>query len=794
MAVKKSVLPIIPVRGFVIFPKTVFHFDVAREKSKNAVLKAVSSDGLIFLAAQKNETIEEPRESDINTFGIIAKIKQILKLPDGCLRILVEGESRGKLNGSFVNESLYEGEITYKNSSDKGLTVEEYSAFLNQINYLISDYIEFNPKLRAESFMKELPEDNPSDFCDTIASNLIRDNLDKQELLEITNVKKRLLRLIDIMTKEVKILDVESIIAAKVKQQMDEHNHEYYLREQLKAIHEELGDENNDEIQELRAKIESIPLGEEAYEKALRELRTLERLSPNSPESNISRNYLDLICSLPWETYTRENSSLESARKILDRDHYGIDKVKKRIIEQLAVINRSGNLSGSILCLSGAPGVGKTSIAKSIAEATGRNYVRISLGGMKDESELRGHRKTYVGAMPGRIVNALRQAKSSNPLILLDEIDKIGSDYKGDPASALLEILDGEQNISFRDNYLEIGVDLSKVLFLATANDVSSIPSPLYDRLEILELSSYTEEEKFNIAKKHLIPKQLIKHSLESKLLKISDNAIKKIITSYTREGGVRKLEREIATICRKCVIALSDGETSLSVTEKNLHDFLGAERYTDDSLSPIPVIGVANGLAWTQTGGEMLQCEASVLPGTGKVQVTGKLGDVMKESVHAAISFIRSVSDTLELESDFYTKNDIHIHFPEGAVPKDGPSAGITAATAVASALSEVPVRSDIAMTGEISLRGRVLPIGGLKEKSLAAYRMGIRDIIIPKGNLKDLEEIPQNIREEISFHAVEHCSEVLQLALCFNEKKKATAAIAKLKERIHRHEYTQC
>ena len=794
MAVKKSVLPIIPVRGFVIFPKTVFHFDVAREKSKNAVLKAVSSDGLIFLAAQKNETIEEPRESDINTFGIIAKIKQILKLPDGCLRILVEGESRGKLNGSFVNESLYEGEVTYKNSSDKGLTVEEYSAFLNQINYLISDYVEFNPKLRAEAFMKELPEDNPSDFCDTIASNLIRDNLDKQELLEITNVKKRLLRLIDIMTKEVKILDVESIIAAKVKQQMDEHNHEYYLREQLKAIHEELGDDHDDEIQELRAKIESIPLPEEAYEKALRELRTLEKLSPNSPESNISRNYLDLISSLPWETYTKENSSLESARKILDREHYGMDKVKKRIIEQLAVINRSKNLSGSILCLSGAPGVGKTSIAKSIAEATGRNYVRISLGGMKDESELRGHRKTYVGAMPGRIVNALRQAKSSNPLILLDEIDKISSDYKGDPASALLEILDGEQNVSFRDNYLEIGVDLSKALFLATANDVSSIPSPLYDRLEILELSSYTEEEKFNIAKKHLIPKQLNKHGLEKKLLKISDKAIKKIITSYTREGGVRKLEREIASICRKCVIALSEGKSSLSVTDKNLHDFLGAERYTDDSLSPTPLIGVVNGLAWTQSGGEMLQCEASVLPGTGKVQVTGKLGDVMKESVQAAISFIRSVSDTLEIESDFYTKKDIHIHFPEGAVPKDGPSAGITAATAVASALSGVPVRSDIAMTGEISLRGRVLPIGGLKEKSLAAYRMGIRDIIIPKGNLKDLEEIPPNIREKISFHAVEHCSEVLQLALCFKEKNKSTSATAKLKERIHRHEYSQC
>ena len=794
MAVKKSLLPIIPVRGFVIFPKTVFHFDVAREKSKNAVMKALSSDGLIFLASQKNETIENPTESDVNTFGVIAKIKQVLKLPDGCVRILVEGQSRGKLSGSFIKEELYEGEVTYKNSSDKNLSVEEYSAFLNQIHYLLTDYIELNPKLKSESFLKELPETDPAALSDTIASNLIRDNEDKQTLLEITNVKKRLLKLIDIMTKEVKILDVENIIAAKVKQQMDEHNQEYFLREQLKAIREELGDDGEDEITELRAKIESVPMPEEVYEKALRELKILGKLSPSSPESNISRNYIDLICSLPWETYTEENDNLEAAKEILERDHFGMEKVKTRILEQLAVINRSGSPSGSILCLLGAPGVGKTSVAKSIAEATGRKYARISLGGMKDESELRGHRKTYVGAMPGRIVNALKQAKSSNPLILLDEIDKLGTDYKGDPSSALLEILDSEQNFSFRDNYLEVGLDVSKVLFIATANDMSTIPAPLHDRLEIIELSSYTAEEKFNIAKKHLIPKQYKKHLLEKKHLKISDGAIKEIISSYTREGGVRKLEREIATLCRKCVVALSEGKKSLTVTEKNLTEYLGAKKYFDDKISSSPLVGIANGLAWTQVGGEMLQCEAAVLDGSGKVQITGKLGDVMKESVEAAISFVRSIAQSLDIEADFYKKKDIHIHFPEGAVPKDGPSAGITVATALASALSSAPVRSDIAMTGEISLRGRVLAIGGLKEKALAAYRVGIRNIIIPKDNLKDLEELPENIRSEISFHPVSHADEVIKLALLLSKKKSVNLSSSLGEERTQKHEYSQC
>ncbi len=792
MATKKSLLPIIPIRGFIIFPGTVFHFDVARDKSKAAIEKAISNDGLIFLAAQKDDLIEEPTESDVNSFGVIAKIKQLVKLPDGCIRILVEGVSRGKLTSGFVTDTLYEGEVVYKSSSEKGLSVEEYSAYLNQIHFLINDYIEFNPKLATEAFLKDLPETKPSEFSDTIASNLIRDNRSKQTLLEITNVKKRLLKLLDIMAKEVKILDVESIISAHVKQQMDDHNHEYYLREQLKAIHTELGDDKIDEIEELRAKIESIPLPEEVYEKAVRELNSYDKLPPSSPESNISRNYLDLICSLPWETYSEENKSLKDARMILDRDHYGMEKVKERVIEQLAVINRSSNPCGSIICLYGAPGVGKTSVAKSIAEATGRKYARISLGGMKDESELRGHRKTYVGAMPGRIVNALKQAQTSNPLILLDEIDKIGADYKGDPASALLEILDSEQNVAFRDNYLEVGLDLSKVLFIATANDTSTIPSPLLDRLEIIELSSYTYEEKLNIAKKHLIPKQMEKHLIDSKMLKISDKAISEIINFYTRESGVRKLEREIAKLCRKCVMALSEGEKGISVTDKNLSSFLGNKKYVDEDISSKAEVGVTNGLAWTSVGGELLKCEVVTMHGTGKLQITGKLGDVMKESAETAVSFIRTIADELGIEPDFYKTRDIHIHFPEGAVPKDGPSAGITIATTVASALSLTPVRSDIAMTGEISLTGKVLPIGGLKEKVLAAYRYGIKNIIVPKSNVKDFEDIPESIFSDITFYPVERCSEVLNIALCKSAVSASQKKVKETKERSVHREYS--
>lgn len=790
MASKKTTLPVIPIRGFIIFPNTVFHFDVARKKSIVAVEQALVKEGLIFLAAQKNDFVEEPTAEDIHHFGIIAKIKQLLKLPDGSLRILVEGISRGKM-AIFTSEDYYKAEVTYKNSTLKNLSEEEYSAFFNQIQYLINDYIEFNPKLASEPFLKNLPEEHPGEFSDVIAEKLLRSNSDKQALLEITNVKKRLLRLIDMMTKEVKVLDVESIIASKVKEQMDEHNHEYYLREQLKAIHSELGDDKIDEIQELRDRIESIPMPDEVYNKAVRELKIYEKLSPTSPESNISRNYLDLICDLPWETYTQENNDIVNARKILDRDHYGMDKVKDRIIEQIAVINRTKSPAGSIICLLGAPGVGKTSVAKSIADATGRNYTRISLGGMKDESELRGHRKTYVGAMPGRIVNALKQAHSSNPLILLDEIDKIGADYKGDPSSALLEILDSEQNVSFRDNYLEVGLDLSKVLFIATANDTSTIPAPLLDRLEIIELSSYTMDEKFNISKKHLIPKQLAKHGLDNKSLKITDEALYDIIRYYTRESGVRKLERHIASLCRKCTLDIERGKKSVSITKKNLQSYLGSRRFLDDDIALTPTIGLVNGLAWTSTGGEVLCCETACMDGSGKILITGKLGDVMKESVQAAVSFIRTVCSSLNIDPDFHKNKDLHIHFPEGAVPKDGPSAGITVATSVASALSAVPARNNIAMTGEISLRGRVLPIGGLKEKVLAAYRYGIKEIIIPSANIKDLEDIPENICKEILFHPVEHCSQVLEIALCKTAKQNKISSLHP-KERSVTHEYS--
>lgn len=767
MALKKEILPIIPVRGFVIFPKTVFHFDVARQKSIAAVEKAIISNGLIFLAAQKDDTVEEPRAEDIHSFGTVAKIKQLVKLPDGALRILTEGVERGTLSSDFFADGLYEGEITYRKSSVRNLSEEEYSAFAHQIHLLIDDYASLNPKLLSESFFKTLPTQNPAEFSDAVASRLVRSNKDRQTLLEITSVKKRLLKLIDIMTKELKILDVETIIASKVKQQMDEHNNEYYLREQLKAIKSELGEDRFDDAYDLRCRIESIPLPEELYEKALRELRSLETLPPTSPESNISRNYLELVCSLPWEVFTDENTDLQHARAVLERDHYGMEKVKERILEQLAVISRTKNPSGSILCLLGAPGVGKTSVAKSVAKATGRNYVRISLGGMKDESEIRGHRKTYVGAMPGRIVNALRTAKSSNPLILLDEIDKIGADYKGDPASALLEILDPEQNSSFRDNYLEAGIDLSRVLFIATANDLSTVPAPLLDRLEVIELSSYTAEEKLHIAKQHLVEKQLAKHALDKKQLKISDKAIKDIIFFYTRESGVRNLEREIASLCRKAVLALENGEKSLSITEKNLSVYLGKRKYTEDIRFDKDKCGIVNGLAWTQTGGEVLQCEAVCPPGSGKVQITGQLGDVMKESVLTALGFIRTVSDILGIEKDFYKTRDIHVHFPEGAVPKDGPSAGITVATALASALSSSPAACDFSMTGEISLLGRVLPIGGLKEKILASYRYGIKNIVIPKENIKDLADIPENILRDISVFPCEDCMQVLSLVL---------------------------
>lgn len=791
MALKKKLLPVIPTRGFIIFPETVFHFDVAREKSISAVEKAVNQSGLLFLAAQKDDSVEEPTTKDIYEYGIIVKIRQLMRHGDGGIRVLVEGISRGKLASALFVGGAYEAEVSFLNSSTKDLSAEEYAAILNQIHLLINDFIEISPKLASEEFLKNLPETQPSSLCDKVASNLVRRNDDKQILLATANVKKRLMKLIKILAQEVKILDVESTIASRVKEQMEENNREYFLREQLKAIKEELGDEYDD-VKILRDKIDSIALPDEVYEKAMRELKNLEKLPQTSPEYAISRHYLDVICELPWDKQTEENRNLKRAEKILERDHYGMEKVKKRIIQQLAVINRTNVNNDSVLCLLGAPGVGKTSVAKSIAEATGRNFVRISLGGMKDESELRGHRKTYVGAMPGRIADALRKAKSNNPLILLDEVDKIGSDYKGDPASALLEILDPEQNKSFRDNFLEVGLDLSNVLFLATANTTETVPSPLLDRLEVIELSSYTDDEKLSIAKKYLVAKQKKKHGLEGNILKISDGAIRSIIENYTREAGVRGLEREIAAVCRECAaIAGAEGKEKFSVTEKNLPDYLGPAKYLRDEIFKTANVGTVNGLAWTQVGGEVLVCEAVVLDGSGKLSLTGKLGDVMKESATIAASYVRSISNQYSIDKEFYKNKDIHIHFPEGAVPKDGPSAGITIATAILSALTGAPVRGDVAMTGEISLRGRVLPIGGLKEKILGAYRLGIREIIIPKANEKDLKDIPIDVLSQITVHKVENCGEVFKICLINGNTINAVPPAYK-RERNSEHEYS--
>ncbi|MBR1969406.1 MAG: endopeptidase La [Clostridia bacterium] len=792
MALTRKALPVIPVRGFVIFPKTVFHFDVAREKSIAAVERALKSEGLLFLVSQKDEKIEEPTNKDVYTFGTVSKIRQVLRLPSGGMRLLVEGISRAKLETELICDDIYEGVVSLRNSSDNNLSAEEYSAMLNQLHLLINDFIEINPKLASEDFLKSMPEDNPSELTDVLAEHFIRKIKDKQAILEITNVKKRILKLLDILTSEVKTMDIESIIAARVKEQMDENNRDYLLREQIKAIRSELGDDSFSEIEDFRSKLEELNPPEEIYTKALRELSTLEKLPPTSPEGAVSRHYLELVCDLPWNKYTKENHDIKKARTILERDHFGMDKVKKRILEELSVISLTNSPQGSVLCLLGAPGVGKTSIAKSVAEATGREYVRISLGGMKDESELRGHRKTYVGAMPGRIVDAIRSAKSLNPLILLDEVDKLGSDYKGDPSSALLEILDSEQNFSFRDNFLEAGIDLSKVLFIATANTTETIPSPLLDRLEIIELDSYTSLEKREIASKHLIPKQISRHGLTSKQIRFSPDAINVMIQNYTREAGVRKLEREIANVCRKAASLIVENEKGkVNVNPKNLSEFLGPVRYSDDDLYPSAQIGITNGLAWTSVGGEVLVCEVSVLEGSGKIVLTGKLGDVMKESAQTALSYIRSLP--CNSDKEFYKSKDIHIHFPEGAVPKDGPSAGITIATAIASAIFEVPARSDIAMTGEITLRGRVLPIGGLKEKALGAYRLGIREIIIPEKNKKDLVEIPQEVRDVITFHPVKTCDQVLTLCLAgFKPGKKDKPHSVIVPERTHSHEYS--
>ena len=765
-------LPAVAMRGIVIFPSTTMHFDVGREKSILAIRQAMEQDRRIFLVAQKDFTIENPEASDIYEVGVVARITQMLNNGKSAIRIMVEGLYRAAVT-DFDLSGEYMTATVRRMPEDNEITLapEAAEALTRSVVHSFEAYCELIPNMPREIISGVLSQKNPLDLFNQIVHNLFLQVEDKQTLLEESELTARMQMLVGILQHEIAVMTWEREIYDQVKEQMDKNQRDYFLREQMRVISEELGEGDNpmEESMDYAEAIQAIQhISDQSREKLLRECDRLYRTPPQSQEGQIIRTYLETCIELPWDTVTPDQNDVTRAERILNRDHYGMEKVKKRILETIAVRQLAPDIKGQILCLAGPPGVGKTSVAKSVAEALGRKYVRISLGGVRDEAEIRGHRKTYLGSMPGRIINAMKQAGTRNPLILLDEIDKMSSDYKGDPSSAMLEVLDSEQNVAFRDHYLEIPFDLSEVLFITTANDVSMIPAPLLDRMELIEMGSYTREEKFHIAKQHLAPKQIKRHGLTGTQLKFSKTGLMALIDGYTREAGVRNLEREIGSICRKTAKMIVSGEAEkLSITEKTLHQLLGAPRYLDDQLRKSDEIGVVNGLAWTAVGGDTMEIEAIVLPGTGKVQTTGQLGSVMTESAQIAVSYVRSICGEYQIDPDFYKNKDIHIHAPEGAVPKDGPSAGVTMVTCVVSALSGLPVRRNVAMTGEVTLRGRVLPIGGLKEKSMAAYRMGITTVFIPEQNKKDLEEVDPVVKEKITFVPVRHVSEILKAVL---------------------------
>lgn len=768
-------MPMVALRGLVVFPNITLHFDVGRKKSISAVKTAMITKQDIFLSTQKDMSDEAENIDAVYDIGVVCEIKQIVRIPSSdCLRVIVEGKYRAELLAlSDVNPYL----TAVVKRIDSIPYSEKYNlraeALVRYAKGLFNEYSIIAQKLPNDINMGVAKLSEPGALADYIAGNIPLDYPQKQEVLSEIDSLKRIQKLVDVLGKEVKLLQLEEDINDRVQSQIDENQKEYYLHEQLKAINAELGEGDNpaSEADGYREKILKLHLDADSEKKLLNECDRLKYVQPSSPESAVSRNYLDKILELPWHIYSKENLNIDNARRILDRDHYGLKDVKERILEFIAVRKLSPNIKGQIICLVGPPGVGKTSVAKSLAKALNRKYERISLGGVHDEAEIRGHRKTYIGAMPGSIIEAVIRTKTSNPLILLDEIDKLASDYKGDPSSALLEALDPEQNNTFRDHYIEIPFDLSKVLFVTTANDKNEIPAPLLDRMEVIELFSYTHEEKFNIAKKHLIPKQLKENGIKASQLHFTDNAIHSIIDGYTREAGVRTLERTFAKVMRKAAVKITEGYTGkISVKPTGLETYLGPKKYKPESQDHKDEVGVVNGLAWTSVGGEMLKVEAVKMPGTGKLELTGSLGDVMKESARTAYSYIRSISEALPLDMDFYKNTDIHIHFPEGAVPKDGPSAGIAITTAVVSALTGIPVRADIAMTGEVTLTGNVLPIGGLKEKTMAAYRNGIKTVLIPEENVSDLKEIDDAVKENVDFISVSKADEVLSLALSKN------------------------
>lgn len=764
-------MPMLALRGLVLFPNMVLHFEVGREKSMSALNQAMKNDQKIFLVAQKDVKVEDPGEKDLFRVGVVAKVRQILKAQGSTLRVLVEGDYRAKM--LRLNDAGNYLEATVENYPLKTPRYPRTAlcdALMRTVKDMFEEYCYLTPKMPREMIVNALSSEDPVYLGEYITANIPLNVEEKQSILEESVIVKRLETLAGILENENNILSLEKDIYDKVKDQIDQNQRDYFLREQMRVISEELGETDNpiEEADEYRAKIDKLALPEESDQKLRQEVERLSRVPGNSQEAAVIRTYLDTCIELPWNTTTKEKADVARAKKILDADHYGLAKVKERILELVAVRKLAPDIKGQIICLVGPPGVGKTSVAKSIARALGRNYTRISLGGVRDESDIRGHRKTYVGSMPGRIINALKLAGSKNPLILLDEIDKLGNDFRGDPSSALLEVLDSEQNSAFRDHYIEIPFDLSDVLFVTTANNLDAIPDPLRDRMEVIELSSYTREEKFQIAKKYLTPKQAKRHGLGAKTFKLTDDAIYALTDFYTREAGVRTLERTVASLCRKAAKQIVAGEQKkVTISGKNITEYLGPHKFRPETVEPKNEIGLVNGLAWTSVGGEMLQIEVAILDGSGKVELTGQLGDVMKESAHAAISYIRSRAASLHIEPDFYKTKDIHIHIPEGAIPKDGPSAGVTMCTAVVSALSGAPVRYDVAMTGEITLRGRVLPIGGLKEKTMAAYRAGIKTVVIPKENEPDLAEIDPVVASHIQFVPADQIDTVLKTAL---------------------------
>lgn len=762
-------IPVIPMRGMVLFPHMSLNFDAGRDMSVKGLTAASQEESYVFLAAQRETETENPTVKDLYSVGTIAKIQQVMNLPGNVLRVIVTGIKRGTIREITASKPYFKAVVEEIEESfvEDSLMRE---AYLRQLRKVYEEYFAQNPKLNADNFMSVMSAEHVGQLCDMIAGGMELNVAEKQKLLEETDVEKRAEQLMAAVRENIDVLRIEQKIAKRVKENIDQNQKEYYLREQLKVISEELGDRDgiNADAEEYRERIKKAKPGKANAEKLTKEVERFAKMPASSAESSVLRSYLDTVLDMPWNKHTKETFEIKEAQRILDEDHYGLEKVKERILEYLAVRKFTNGKSGTVLCLSGPPGVGKTSIAKSIARALNRKYVRVSLGGIHDEADIRGHRKTYIGAMEGRIMAAMKEAGVNNPLMLLDEIDKMGVDYKGDPSAALLEVLDVEQNNAFRDHYLEVEFDLSKVLFVTTANSLDTVSQPLLDRMEVITLTGYTDEEKFCIAKDYLLKKEIAKNGLTESKLKITDEAIRKIIEHYTREAGVRKLEQTIGALCRKAAKVMLDTEKkSVRITDKNIVDYLGKERYHFEMMNECDDVGIARGLAWTSVGGETLSIETNVMNGSGKVELTGKLGDVMKESAMAAISYIRSKTDELGIEQDFYKNKDIHIHVPEGAVPKDGPSAGITMATALVSALSEKPVRNDIAMTGEITLRGRVLPIGGLKEKALAAYRAGIKTVIIPEENRADIDDVPKEIRKKIKFIPVSDMDTVLKNAL---------------------------